>query len=132
MKGNSMQRMNWRGAAAGASLAALAVLPGCGFSGSLTNDLNITGESPNSSVAGPTAGDITTAAVFNGTPDADFHMDRATFGTQLTVQPGPNSLAFTTVSGDEATAAGRGLALFIDPRLSNTSGVGPYFNQRNC
>src|SRR5690349_20846316 len=79
-------------ASAGLVLASIAALSGCGNNGSMTNDRNTLAQSPNSSIAGPANGDLTSAAYWTSVQEADF-VPRETFGTQLAVT-GPASLAY--------------------------------------
>src|SRR5205807_5930695 len=53
---------------------------------------------------------------------------RSTFGSALD----PAILAYLNLSGDEAAAINRGLAIFTATRVDATDGFGPFFNQRNC
>ncbi len=105
---------------------AAAMLAGCGSSGSPTNDVAALSASPNSDIAGPLKAP-TLEAAFASAPYADMK-SRDEFGRQLSIP----ALAFPNLTGDEMSHAAHGLAIFTDPRPSNTSGVGPYFNQRNC
>ncbi|HET6383167.1 MAG TPA: di-heme oxidoredictase family protein [Armatimonadota bacterium] len=124
-----MHRAIWRWLAVAAGIVSLAALTGCGNGGNVTNDRNALAQSPDSSIAGPAPINLNDAAAWNTVPEAE-SIDRTQFGTQLALT-GPARLSYSLTS-DELAHAAHGLAVFIDPRLSNSSGVGPYFNQRNC
>ncbi|MDQ2730298.1 MAG: hypothetical protein M3Y56_01450 [Armatimonadota bacterium] len=122
------QATGW-GLAVVSTMASIIALSGCGSNGSSTNDLSTLTADSNSSFSGPVAGNLSDPAFWNSVPEAEFNA-RETFGTQLALT-GPAKLSFTLTS-DEMNHALHGLSIFTDPRLGNRTGVGPYFNQRNC
>ncbi|MDQ2730300.1 MAG: hypothetical protein M3Y56_01460 [Armatimonadota bacterium] len=122
------QATGW-GLAVASTMASIIALSGCGSNGSSTNDLSTLTQDPNSSVSGPVTGNLSDPNFWNSVPEAEFAA-RETYGTQLSLV-GPARLSFPLTS-DEMTHTLRGLSVFTNPRLSNSSGVGPYFNQRNC
>src|SRR5438034_492080 len=111
-------RLKWW-AGGGLALTAFAVALGCGAGGSITTNLLALSNDDVTSVALP--GDPTRVTELE-------YQRRSTFGSALD----PAILGYLNLSGDEAAAINRGLAIFVQDRVDATDGFGPFFNQRNC
>jgi CxxC motif-containing protein (DUF1111 family) len=111
-------RLKWL-AGGGLALTGFLVAIGCGSGGSITNNRTALAADDITSIALP--GDPTKLTEVETQP-------RATFGSSLNAQV----LGYPNLSGDEAAAINRGLAIFTANRVDALDGFGPFFNQRNC
>jgi len=111
-------RTKWLvGAALGLSTVLLGL--GCGFGGSSTNSKDSLAEDDTTSIAGLI--DMTQVTDAETVPRDVFATSRSS-----------GALAYPSATADEIAAFNRGLDIFTAPRLGQTDGEGPYFNQRNC